>query len=95
MNNHRTYAESCELAELAIDFPAAVDDATAIDAPRVAGMLLDAMLEMSRMAEDVLADTRIDPDARHAWLMIRESQRMVARALADVVLASRLTRSVQ
>ena len=95
MNRDRTYAESGEIAELAEDFPTAVDEATSPDAPRVAGMLLDAMLEMSRMAEDVLADTRIDPDARHAWLMIRESQRMVARALADLALASRLTRSVQ
>ena len=91
----RTYAESGELAELALDFPAAVDEATAPDAPPVAATLLDAMLEMSRMADDVLSDTRIDPDARHAWLMIRESQRMVARALADLVFASRLTRSVQ
>jgi len=91
----RTYAESGELAELAEDFPAAVDEATAIDAPASAEALLEALLVVSRETDDALTDTRTSNDARLAWQMLREVRRVIAKVIPDVVLAGRLLRSVQ
>ena len=95
MNQSRTYAESGELAELAEDFPAAVDDATAIDAPKSADLILEALLQVSRETDDALTDTRTSNDARLAWQTLREVRRVLARTIPDVVLAGRLLRSVQ
>lgn len=95
MTTDRTYAESGELAELADDFPASVDEAEAIDAPESAALILAALLQVSRETDDALTDTRTSNDARLAWQMLREVRRTLAKAIPDVALASRLLRSVQ